>query len=248
MFVSAIVPAAGYGLRLNRSLPKPLVSLNKRPIFIHTLSILNRHPDIKEIILVVSPDILGSIPYYLKKYRIKKIKQLLVGGRRRRDSVENGLRRISKQADLVLVHDAVRPFIELNMISRLIKQAKKTGAAIAGVPVNSAVKEIDTRNRVVKTLKREHLYEIQTPQVFQKDLIVNAYKRFPNVAAVDDASLVERLGRQVVVLFGSYFNIKITTPEDLVFARSISQISQGQSLRRSGDGSYANHKSVPNIR
>jgi 2-C-methyl-D-erythritol 4-phosphate cytidylyltransferase len=244
MFVSAVVPAAGYGRRLDQSLPKPLVSLNKEPIFIHTLRALSRHPDIKEIILVVSPGSIDLIKGYLKKYRIRKIKELVVGGFTRRDSVRNGLKCVSDQAELVLIHDAVRPFIELNMVSRVIEEAKKSGAAILGVPIKSAVKEIGAESRVIRTLRRERLYEIQTPQVFQRDLIVNAYKRFTNVAAVDDASLVERLGNQVVVVFGSYFNIKITTPEDLVFAHAI---LQGRFLRQSRDVSSANRRSVPNL-
>jgi 2-C-methyl-D-erythritol 4-phosphate cytidylyltransferase len=221
MFVSAVVPAAGYGLRLGKSIPKPLVSLNNKPIFIHTLSILSHHPDIKEIILVVSADTLDLTKRYLRKYRIKKIKQLVIGGRRRRDSVQNGLRCVSDEANMVLIHDAVRPFIELNMISRVIKEAAKSKAAILGVPVKSTIKEVAARSRVRRTWKRERFYEIQTPQVFKKDLIIKAYRKFPNVSAADDASLVERLGSKVVVVLGSYFNIKITTPEDLVFARAI---------------------------
>jgi 2-C-methyl-D-erythritol 4-phosphate cytidylyltransferase len=221
MFVSAVVPAAGTGLRLGKSLPKPLIRLDKKPIFIHTLTSLSRHPDIKEIILVTSCHALDSTKRYLKRYRVGKIKHLVIGGYRRRDSVQNGLRCVSAQADMVLIHDAVRPFVELSMISRVIKQAAKSGAAILGVPVKSTVKEIGARNRISRTLKRERLYEIQTPQVFQRDLIINAYRRFPGVSAVDDASLVERMGSRPVVVLGSYFNIKITTPEDLVFARAI---------------------------
>ena len=221
MFVSAIVPAAGLGLRLNRSLPKPLISLNKKPIFIHAVNILSRHPDIKEIILVVSRYTLDSTARYLKKYRIRKIKKLVIGGSKRRNSVRNGLRWVSPKADLVLIHDAARPFIELNMVSRVIKKAQEKGAAILGVPVKSTVKEVGVRNRVTKTLSRDRLYEIQTPQVFKRDLIIKAYKKFPYMRAVDDASLVERLGGRVFVVFGSYFNIKITTSEDLLFAHAI---------------------------
>jgi len=221
MFVSAIVPAAGLGLRLNKSLPKPLVKLNKKPIFIHTIGILSLHPEIKEIILVMSERFLDLTKRYFKRYRIKKIKALVIGGSTRSQSVKEGLKLVSDNADLVLVHDAVRPFIDLDMLSRVIKKANDSGAAVLGVPIKSTVKEINKRFKVIKTLNRQRLYEIQTPQVFQKDLIINAYKSFPNIAAVDDASLVERLGRKVVVVFGSYFNIKITTPEDLVFAHSI---------------------------
>ncbi|MBU0549079.1 MAG: 2-C-methyl-D-erythritol 4-phosphate cytidylyltransferase [Candidatus Omnitrophica bacterium] len=223
MFVSAIVPAAGLGLRLNSHVPKPLVNLGRKPIFIRTLDVLSAHPVIKEIILVVSSGSLDLTRQHLKKSRTKKIKALVVGGCRRRDSVLNGLSKVSHKADFILIHDAVRPFIDLGLISRVIEEAQESGAAVLGVPVKSTVKEVDRKMRVIRTLKRERLYEIQTPQVFKKDLIVEAYKRFPNAAAVDDAFLVEKLGREVSVVLGSYFNIKITTQEDLVFARSILQ-------------------------
>jgi len=221
MFVSAVVPAAGSGLRLRSPLPKPLVSLNKKPIFVHTLNTLSRHPNIREIILVVSRKTFNTTASYLKKYRIRKIKKLVIGGRSRCASVQNGLKWVSEKADLVLIHDAVRPFIELSMVSRVIQEAERTGAAILGVPIKSTVKKIDARGKVISTLRREHLHEIQTPQVFQRDLIIKAYKKFPNVSAVDDSSLVERLGSKVSVVLSSYFNIKITTPEDLLLAHSI---------------------------
>ncbi len=221
MFTSAIVAAAGLGVRLKCSVPKPLVRLNKKPIFIYTLNALARHPDIKEIILVVSSKSLDSTKRYLKKYRIKKIKELVIGGKQRCDSIRNGLSRISPQAELVLIHDAVRPFIEKCLISRLIRTAKRTGAAIPGLPVKPTIKEVNAKGRVVGTLKRERLYEIQTPQVFKSKLISAAYKKFPRIAAVDDACLVEKLKAKVAVVPGSYFNLKITTPEDLVFAQAI---------------------------
>jgi 2-C-methyl-D-erythritol 4-phosphate cytidylyltransferase len=256
MFVSAIVPAAGSGLRLNpvrnttkplggtkisngvnRGLPKPLVKINKKPIFIHTLNTLSRHPDIKEIILVVSGDSLGSARQELKKYRIRKLRDIVIGGPRRSDSVRNGLKLVSSKGSLVLIHDGVRPFIGLGLISRVIKEAEKSGAAIPGVPIKSTVKRINAKSRVIKTLRRQRLYEIQTPQVFQRDLIIDAYREFPNAAAVDDSSLVERLGKRVVVIFGSYFNIKITTPEDLVFAKAILRYQKFLPVGRRKNGS-----------
>ncbi|MFH1578456.1 MAG: 2-C-methyl-D-erythritol 4-phosphate cytidylyltransferase [Candidatus Omnitrophota bacterium] len=221
MFVSAVVPGAGLGRRLGHRIPKALVKLGQVPIFIHTLNILSRHPKIKEIILVLPSDSLNSARRYLKKYPIKKIKQLVIGGARRTDSVRNGLKIVSRGADLVLVHDAVRPFLSLSMISAVINKAEKCGAAILGVPVKPTIKEVNADGEVIRTLLRSRLYEVQTPQVFQRDLIINAYRRFHGMAAVDDAILVERLGKKVRVVKGSYLNIKITTPEDLVFARSI---------------------------
>ncbi|MFH1338932.1 MAG: 2-C-methyl-D-erythritol 4-phosphate cytidylyltransferase [Candidatus Omnitrophota bacterium] len=221
MFVSAVVPAAGLGLRLNSKVPKPLVELNKKPIFIRTLEVLSRHPDVREIVLVVSSNSIDSTERYLKKNRIEKIKKLVAGGAKRTDSVRNGLKQVSPEADLVLIHDAVRPFIDSDMISRVILEAAKCGAAVVGVPLKSAIKEIDKNSRIIRTLNRRHLCEIQTPQVFRRELIIEAYGKFPDAAAVDDAALVEKLGKKVAVVSGSYFNIKITTPDDLVFARSI---------------------------
>ncbi|MFC1658212.1 2-C-methyl-D-erythritol 4-phosphate cytidylyltransferase [Candidatus Omnitrophota bacterium] len=221
MFVSAVVPAAGFGLRLGEALPKPLVSLQGKPIFIRTLEVLNRHPDIKEIILVVSRNALEATKRSLKKYRFRKVGEVVLGGARRSDSVRNGLKCISPRASLVLVHDAARPFVGLEMISRVIKEAVKCKAAIPGLPVKSTIKELSAGGRVRRTLARERLYEIQTPQVFQRELIIKAYKKFSHYAAADDASLVERLGVKVSVVAGSYSNIKITTPEDLIFARTI---------------------------
>ena len=157
MFVSAVVPAAGYGLRLNSPVAKTLLRLNQKPIFIHTLSVLSRHPHIKEIILVVSESSLRPSIGYLSNHRINKLRHLIIGGLRRRDSVRNGLQAVSPRADLVLVHDAVRPFIDSGMISRVIKAAKISGAAVPGVPVKSTLKEINARGRVIRTLKRERI-------------------------------------------------------------------------------------------
>ena len=221
MFVSAIVPAAGLGLRLGSTVSKPLVRLDKKPIYLHTLKILNQHPDIKEIILAVSERNSDAIKKSLGRASLKKVKAVVLGGSRRRDSVENALARVSVNADLVLIHDAVRPFIALDLVSRVIRSAAKSGAAVLGVPVKSTIKEIDKKDAVIRTLNRDCLYEIQTPQVFRRELIMNAFKKFRNVACFDDASLVERLGNRVEVVMGSYLNIKITTREDLLFARAI---------------------------
>ena len=109
------------------------------------------------------------------------------------------------------------------MISEVITEAARCGAAILGVPVKSTIKNVDSSRRVKDTPRRNSLFEVQTPQVFKRELIINAYKKYPNVSAVDDAVLVERLGRRVRVVLGSYLNIKITTPDDLLLARSISK-------------------------
>jgi 2-C-methyl-D-erythritol 4-phosphate cytidylyltransferase len=135
--------------------------------------------------------------------------------------VANGLKAIGPQADLILIHDAARPFITKGLVSSVIKEARKAGAAIAAVPVKATIKKVKNGSVVEKTLDRGKLWEIQTPQVFKKDLILKAYKKFKRIPATDDAMLVERLGAKVSVVLGSYSNIKITTPEDLIIAKGI---------------------------
>jgi 2-C-methyl-D-erythritol 4-phosphate cytidylyltransferase len=227
-YVTAIVLAAGRGLRFKSKIPKPLIEINSKPIIIYSLVILSKHSHIKDIIVVVNPKNLRSIISKIGQYRIKKIREVVLGGRLRQHSVVNALKVIDSRTDSVLIHDAVRPFIDKKIISLLIKEAKKCGAAIAGVPVKATIKSIKyqvssikAKYIVDKTIDRGNLWEIQTPQVFKKDLIMEAYKKFGDTEVTDDASLVEKLGVRVKIVKGSYFNIKITTPEDLLLAEAI---------------------------
>lgn len=220
--VTAIVLAAGEGRRLKSKVPKPLVKINSRPVIIYALSVLNSHPDIDDIILVANPKNLSIIKDKIRKYRIRKVRKIVLGGRRRQDSVKNGLKATDPKTGLVLIHDGVRPFINKQIVSCVIKEAARSKAAIVGVPVKATIKEVRKSQVVVeKTLDRDSLWEIQTPQVFDRELILKAYKKFGNKAVTDDASLVERLGVQVKIVMGSYKNIKITTPEDLKIAEAI---------------------------
>jgi 2-C-methyl-D-erythritol 4-phosphate cytidylyltransferase len=212
----------------NSRVPKPLVKINSQPIIIYCLKIISKHPSIRDIVVVVNAQIRDKIIKAIKRYRISKIIQVVRGGRRRQDSVHHGLGAIDERTDLVLIHDGVRPFITKGIITSVIKKAKDTGAAIVGVPVKATIKEIAYRkshiaNRIIvkKTLDRNSLWEIQTPQVFRKDLILRAYEKFGNADVTDDAMLVEKLGTKVGVVLGSYDNIKITTPEDLRLAEAI---------------------------
>lgn len=219
--VTAIVLAAGEGRRLKSKVPKPLVEINSKPVIIYALSVLSRHPAIKEIILVVNQKNLKIIKDKIRSYRIKKIKKIVLGGKLRQDSVRNGLAVVNPQADLILIHDGARPFINKEIVASVIKEAGHFKAAIAAVPVKATIKKSHGKNIVKKTLDRESLWEVQTPQVFNKDLILEAYRRFGNNAVTDDASLVEKLGAKVRIVMGSYVNIKITTPEDLLIAGAI---------------------------
>lgn len=223
-YVSAIVAAAGYGRRFRSKIPKLLVKIKGRPLLIYCLQALDKHPLIKEIILVVNTRSAKEISNKIKQYRLTKVKKIVLGGKRRQDSVYSGLRAVSKSAELVLIHDAARPFIDAKIVSRVIKEVKKSGAAIVGVPVKDTIKRLKVQGigfRVQGSVSRKNLWQIQTPQVFKKKLLLEAYHKFGNTDVTDDALLVEKLGKKVTVVLGSYNNIKITTLEDLVIAEAL---------------------------
>lgn len=222
MKISAILPAAGLGLRIKSDTLKPLILVNGESIIVHTLKIFENHPLVNEIILVFNSQGIAALKKLVKQNGFKKVKQVVAGGKTRRDSVANGLKHLKADTDLVLIHDGVRPFIEEGIITKSIEVAKKHGAAIVGVPVKPTIKKIKLKKlEVDSTLNRNELWEIQTPQVFKKELILKAYKNSDGIDACDDAFLVERLGQRIKLVEGSYSNIKITTPEDLLLAQAI---------------------------
>jgi 2-C-methyl-D-erythritol 4-phosphate cytidylyltransferase len=219
--VSAIVLAAGAGKRLKSAVSKPLIKIGNRAAIIYSLQVLSKHPDIDEIIVVVSASNQKLIRKTVESCFFKKIKNFVLGGNRRQDSVYNGLKAVSFKSDFILIHDAARPFIDNRLVTRVIQAAKRSGAAILGVPVKATIKRIKENGRVDKTLDRNNLWEIQTPQVFKKELILKAYKKFLKDNVTDDAALIEKLGKVVKIVLGSYKNIKITTYDDLMFAQAI---------------------------
>jgi 2-C-methyl-D-erythritol 4-phosphate cytidylyltransferase len=216
--LSAIILAAGRGKRLNAAVPKPLVKIGSKPAIIYSLDSLNKNPDIDEIIVVLSLANQDKAIKVIKRLNFKKIKAFVIGGIRRQDSVHNGLKAVSKRSDWVLIHDSARPFIDSKSISKVILAAKKSGAAILAVKPKATIKLSHKRNIVSKTLNRDKLWEVQTPQVFKKSLILEAYRKHSKANVTDDASLVEKLGKKVVIVEGDYRNIKITTGEDLLVA------------------------------
>ena len=221
--LSAIILAAGAGKRLGISVPKPLVRIGKRPAIIYSLKKFDKHPDIDEIIVVASAQNKGKISQALKRYSFKKIKVLCLGGKRRQDSVYKAFKAVSLSSGWVLIHDSARPFISAKLITQVISAAYKTGAAILGVPVKATIKSVNKGLLIDKTADRGSLWEIQTPQVFKKELICHAYNRFRQENFTDDASLVEKLGKKIKMVRGSYENIKITTQEDLLLAGLIAK-------------------------
>ncbi len=234
MKVAAILLAAGKGERLKSRVSKALVKLGGIPLLTHSLRVLNRHPAVKDIIIVVNSVNREKISSLVKKNGFKKVHLLVLGGIRRQDSVFNALKEAGTDCNLVLVHDSARPFVRAEDVSGVIAQAKRFGAAVLGVPVKATVKQVKrhklkgtgykaqgTSFEVEKTLNRECLWEVQTPQVFKRDIIVKAYQRFSRIDVTDDAALIEEMGKRVVIVPGSYRNIKITTPEDLIIAETM---------------------------
>lgn len=223
MRVTAIVPAAGSGRRLKAELEKPYILLKRKPIIVHTLQKLSSSPFVGEIILAVNKKHIALAQRLIKKFKIRKIKTIVAGGKTRGQSVYNGLRHVSKLSKIVLIHDGVRPIIDNKLIARAVKEAGKFKAVITAVPVVATIKEANSSLIVKSTLPRNKIWAVQTPQVFSKDLILKAYNKAGNKKdkATDDAYLVEQLGSPVKIVRGEYSNIKITTREDLILAKEI---------------------------
>ncbi|MBU2540631.1 MAG: 2-C-methyl-D-erythritol 4-phosphate cytidylyltransferase [Candidatus Omnitrophica bacterium] len=225
--VIAIVAAGGKGQRLGSRLAKTFVLINKRPILFFALSSLTQHPLINEIILVTSRKTLFAAKRLVEKYRFKKVKHIVVGGRTRKASVSNGLKKIrGDKHTFVLIHDAARPFLNRSLINRVVNEAFRYNASICAVPAKCTIKSLKRSNKhlfIKNTLDRSLLCEVQTPQVFRLDLLKRAFSKGAHQDATDDAALVERLKVKVGVVNGSYSNIKITTCDDLLFARAIAK-------------------------
>ncbi|MGQ9471325.1 MAG: 2-C-methyl-D-erythritol 4-phosphate cytidylyltransferase [Candidatus Aminicenantales bacterium] len=208
--VAAIIVAAGEGKRFGG--PKQFASLAGRRVFEWAIDALDTHPEVDEIIVVL-PDAQQSA-FLGGKW--SKIKAVVRGGKERQDSVANGLAAVRAEAEIVLVHDGVRPMISHDLISRVIKRAREEGAAIPVLPVEETVKIVEGEE-VRQTIDRKSLRRVQTPQGFRKDLLETALKRAQRDGfyGPDEASLVERLGHKVITVPGERKNLKITTTEDI---------------------------------
>ena len=221
MKADAVIVSAGKGLRFMEGKKKQFHFLEGRPIVAHTLDKFETCPLIRSILLVVGQE---DMDYCLKeiveKYKFQKVSQVVPGGKRRQESVKNGIEALPKDADIVAIHDGVRPFVTKAMIEDSIHFAVRYGAVILAMPLKDTIKMSNPDGTVLKTLDRESLWQVQTPQTFQVNVIREAYYKAAEDGFIgtDDASLVERLGGKVHILPGSYTNIKITTPEDLLLA------------------------------
>jgi 2-C-methyl-D-erythritol 4-phosphate cytidylyltransferase len=228
MKVSVIIPAAGLGTRMGRSAPekagisrKQFMLLSGSPILIHTIRKFITSPTVTEIVVALREDDIAWAEELFKGSGLGRMVRAVAGGESRQDSVENALATISEDTDLVAVHDAVRPFVEKEVIEKVIAEAHQTGAAIVGIVPVDTVKQVH-RNKVRATLPRERLILTQTPQVFRLKLLRQAFERARQdlFVGTDESSLVERLEQvEVSVVLGTDRNIKITKPSDMELAR-----------------------------
>jgi 2-C-methyl-D-erythritol 4-phosphate cytidylyltransferase len=239
MKADAVIVSAGKGHRFMEGKKKQFHSLAEKPILAHTLDKFETCPMIHSIFLVVAEEDMGyCLEEIVERYRYQKISQIVPGGRSRQESVKNGIDSLPKDVDIVAIHDGVRPFITREMIEESIRAAVRFQAVVMAMPVKETIKMVHPDGTILKTLDRESLWQVQTPQTFQVNVIKEAYQRATRDGFVgtDDASLVERLGVKVHILPGSYTNIKITTPEDLLLANLFLQMKiftkSGQSGRR----------------
>lgn len=208
---------------------KQFLLLGGVPLIVHTLEIFQSNSLITEIILLIPNN---EIDYCKKEIvscnRFTKLKKIVSGGEKRQDSVFNGLKWVSPEIDIIVVHDGVRPFLTKELLETTITEAQKKGAAIVAIPIKDTLKEISGQGIVGKGINRDLLWRIQTPQAFKKEIIVRAFEKAgqDNFYATDESTLVTRLGAPVYVVSGSELNIKITTPEDLILGESILQSLQ----------------------
>ncbi|MBU8908643.1 2-C-methyl-D-erythritol 4-phosphate cytidylyltransferase [Desertibacillus haloalkaliphilus] len=221
MNYSVVIPAAGQGKRMQAGQNKQFIELEGKPVIIHTLAIFEADENCKEIIVVANQRETEQVKSLLVAHKLSKATKIVAGGSERQQSVYNGLKAV-EESEIVLVHDGARPFVEEKHLNNLVNKAKTIGAATLAVPVKDTIKRVDA-DFVVETMERSSLWAIQTPQAFHLSLIKQAHKEaeIANFLGTDDASLVEQSGQAVAIVSGDYLNIKLTTPEDLVFAKAI---------------------------
>ncbi|TKB07667.1 2-C-methyl-D-erythritol 4-phosphate cytidylyltransferase [Desulforhopalus sp. IMCC35007] len=237
---AVIIPAAGFGTRMQCAEPKQYLQLSHKPVIIHTVEAFVFNPHIHEIVLVVPEDRVEKTKNLLVQHNLsaEKIK-VIAGGRRRQDSVYLGLLALSPVNNIILVHDGARPLISQDVIDRCYKGALLQGAVIAAVPVKDTLKKSSADGTITATINRDSLYQAQTPQAIQRDLLLRAYKENGTLDVTDEASLLEKAGIPVVIVEGSETNIKITRPEDLSLAEKI--LRKKQVTMRIGHG-YDAHR------
>ena len=220
---AVILPAAGRSTRFKgqNQRKKVFVELQGRPVWLRSVEHFINREEVAQTIVAVSPD---DLEWFKEKFRANLAflnLEIVAGGAERADTVQNALARVRADIDFVAVHDAARPLLAKEWIDRVFRAAESSDAAILGVRVTSTLKRVGGDGAIVETVSREGLWEAQTPQVFRRTLLLEAYAQRKGLEATDEARLVEQLGRKVAVVEGSPMNLKITTPEDFRMAGAL---------------------------
>lgn len=220
----AIVPAGGKGQRFSSAgKKKQFLEVEGTPVVVLTLRALQASSSVDNMVVVVPTEDYDWFGGELPRYGIAKIKSIVPGGEHRQDSVWAGIRAADPDADILMIHDGVRPLVDATLIEETVRAANEYGAALTAIPVADTVKLVDPEGQVARTLRREEIFFSQTPQAFRREIIVEAFEVAyrEGFYGTDEASLVERLGVPVKVVPGSYRNFKITTAEDLEYLKFI---------------------------
>jgi 2-C-methyl-D-erythritol 4-phosphate cytidylyltransferase len=221
MNTGVVIVAAGSGKRMGMGRNKLWLPLGGKPIMSYAVELFATHPDVAEVVLVVSEQDHADVQAWLREmpYRVK----LALGGAERQDSVRQGIAALSADCEYVLVHDAARPFVTAEEISAIIHRVRVDQATIMAVPVKDTIKVVGPTGTVEATPARESLWAVQTPQAFRLSLLLEAHQAAQEAGRMgtDDAMLVEWLGHPVQIMRGSYENMKITTPDDLWIGEEI---------------------------
>ncbi len=221
MKYSVVIPAAGQGKRMNAGKNKQFIMLEGKPIIVHTISVFQSDPQCEEIVLAVNEKEHEAFRILIEEHALTKVTRVVTGGQERQQSVYEGLKALDGDK-IVLIHDGARPFFTHQVAREAAQAAAYYDGAIVAVPVKDTVKQVEDL-KVQKTIDRSSLWAVQTPQAFRLSVIkeIHQWAEENEVIGTDDASLVEMKGRTVHVIQGDYWNVKLTTPEDLIFARAI---------------------------
>ena len=218
---AVILPAAGKSSRFSNQRKKVFVELKGRPVWLRTAEQFINRDDVAQVILVISPE---DLEFFKEKFRANLAfmdLEIVTGGAERADSVLKGLERVRADVDFVAVHDAARPLVVKEWIDKVFRAAQQHDAAILATPVTNTLKRADGNQTIEQTVSRNNLWAAQTPQVFRRQWLLDAYAARGNLQPTDEAQLIENLGRKVKIVEGSSLNLKITTPEDFRIAEHL---------------------------
>ena len=218
--ISAVIVSAGNSTRMG-GINKQFLELNGVPVIVNTISVFEKSDIIDEIVVVTRESDIDEVANLVEKFELSKVSKVVPGGETRQLSVYEGVKNTVDIADLVVIHDGARPLVTVEIIEETVKAAAEFGAAATGVKVKDTVKIVDSNDNIVDTPDRTYMRFIQTPQVFNKELYLDAVNSVKNSKDfTDDCKLLEAYGKTVKFIDGDYDNIKITTPEDIELAEN----------------------------